>query len=139
METMLFQVTIGVLIVASLLDIYSTSLGFKSREKISKNRSLLDRIFNYFYREKDLYKFEKNPLGRWFLRKFGVDKGLIIHRIIFLPFVVGLFYGVYRYVENAFIMLFGLSCVYLGVVLKQFFDEKERAEVLEKLEGKVSK
>lgn len=129
--------TVLIYIVASLLDMYSTSSVFRTNERIRKNRELGIKLLDYRLRVSDPYEFERNPVVRWFMLKFGVDKGLLIHRALFLPLFILATYMVYKYAGGVFILVFGVSCVYLGMMVKQYLDEYWRKRDLENFQGKA--
>lgn len=132
---LLFLLTVLVIFVASILDVYSTASVFRTNSMIRGNRELGIRLLEHRLKETDPLEFEKNAVVRWFLMRFGVHKGLLIHRIVFLPFFLIVSYFVYVYGGRVFILVFGGSCVYLGMMIRQYLDEHWRREDFKKMQG----
>ncbi len=132
----LFWATVLAIVIASVLDMYSTYSVFKTNEKIRKDINLGLNLVRYSFSKRDPLKTEKNPFVRWFFRIFGVGKGLIIHRIVVTPIVLFIFYLAFLVPGETLSILrlwiFALSCIYLGIMIRQFLSEHWRKKDLEK-------
>ena len=132
----LFWATVLAIVIASALDMYSTYSVFKTNEKIRKDINLGLNLVRYSFSKRGPLKTEKNPFARWFFRIFGVGKGLIIHRIVVTPIVLFIFYLPFSKTKGGFSVLnlwvFALSCIYLGIMIRQFLSEHWRKKDLEK-------
>jgi hypothetical protein len=128
--------TILFFIVASLLDVYSTSTGFKTDAEIRRDKELGIKYLEHHYYEKDPLEFEKNRIPRWFIKKLGVNKGLIIHRLIIFLIAVVVFYLLYRFGGVLLIGVYTLTCIYFGIMVKQYVSEYWRKGEFEKIKSK---
>lgn len=136
----MFLLSIILILVASLLDVNSTSRAFRNIDRFRDDPTLGAKYIEYKYRGIAPLENEKNPLVRSFLNRFGVAKGLIIHRILILPILIATFYLAFITSGGGLswnlIFIFTIASIYLGMMVRQYMEHRWRENDLDHLESR---
>lgn len=90
---------IAVFAILHVMDRFSTEtlLGI---EKVYQEDAYVRNKLNEYRQSRDILKLESNQIARFFMRKFGIHKGLwIMTLFVFIPMVCLLFMSIYSRTE----------------------------------------
>ncbi len=136
----IFWASILLIVAASLFDVVSTSKAFRNIDRFRDDPALGIKYIEYKYLGTDPMKNEKNPLVRSFLVRFGVEKGLMVHRAIILPILTATFYLAFITSGGGFsgnlIFIFSIAAIYFGMMVRQYMEHKWRENDLDHLRGR---
>lgn len=134
LDTSLFFLIFILLIAVHLLDQWSTKTLFAVNWLYLHNKELRENEVKNDIKE-GIEKYELNPVVRWFIKKFGVMKGLKLSKY-FLSFPILAFlllYALFIYPGDQATYISYLLVFYIGAIYTQILRAKARKERLEKL------
>lgn len=81
-------IVLGFFLVIHGLDRWSTSILLQYQKSIMFNETFRNKIVEY-YNKNDVIQDEMNPIPRFFFKKFGIKKGLLVMDfVLFFPLMI---------------------------------------------------
>lgn len=115
---MMIIMSMGFIAIIILLDDWSTRTLLLSRKKLVENSKLLRKTIEKDKRE-GVERYELNPIGRFFLRRYGTRKGITFFNFLMvfpllLFFFLGMVYNFVHPISVLFVFFF-----YFGAIVSQ--------------------
>jgi hypothetical protein len=125
---------ISLFVIINYLDRWSTSTLFKFNDKTTNDEAYRNRMVAY-RKSKGKLNMELNSLARWFMKKYGIEKGMKIFTVVWeTPLLISIFVSlILGIISFAFVST--LVGFYIGGLYVQILRAHRTQQDMDKIEG----